>query len=82
MELVVSADSNFIMMILTRQHEVSAKVSEYRVVREYPNPNYWVPEISGSGFSGLNSGNVFHYPNFLWPELADPKKSGNPNAQG
>ena len=25
---MVSADSNFIMMILTRQHEVSAKVSD------------------------------------------------------
>jgi hypothetical protein len=52
------------------------------VVQEYPNPNYQVPEISGSGISGLKSGNVFHYPNFLLPELPNPKNSGNPNAQG
>jgi hypothetical protein len=39
-------------------------------------------EISGSDISGLNSGSVFHYPNFLLPILPDPKNSGNPNAQG
>ena len=57
----------------------NAGFSEYRVVREYPNPNtntnYRVPKIAGSGFSKLNSGNVFRYPNFLLPELPDPKNS-------
>ena len=52
-----------------------------RVNREYPNPNYRVPEIAGSVFSGLISGNNFHYLNFELPELPDPKKSGDPNAQ-
>jgi len=54
-----------------------------QVNREYPNPNpnYRVPEIAGSVFSGLISGSNFHYPNFDLPELPDPKKSGNPNAQ-
>jgi len=46
-----------------------------RVNQEYPNPNlnYRVPEIVGSVFSGLISGNNFHYPNFKLPELPDPK---------
>ena len=39
------------------------------------------PEFAGSVFSELISGNNFHYPNFKLPELPDPKKSGNPNAQ-
>ena len=52
-----------------------------RVNREYPNPNYRVPEIAGSDFSGLIPGNNFHYPNFELAELPDPKKSGNSNAQ-
>ena len=36
------------------------------------------PELAGSIFLELISGNNFHYPNF---ELPDPKKSGNLNAQ-
>jgi hypothetical protein len=57
--------------------------SEYRVVREYPNPNLnlRVPEFAGSEFSKLKSGTDFYYPNFSLPELPDPKYSGNPNAQ-
>ena len=39
------------------------------------------PELAGSIFLELISGNNFHYPNFELPELPDPKKSGNPNAQ-
>ena len=42
-----------------------------RVNWEYPNLNYRVPEIAGSAFSRLISGNNFHYPNF---KLPDPKK--------
>jgi hypothetical protein len=35
----------------------------------------------GIVFSGLISGSSFHYSNFELPELPDPKKSGNPNAE-
>ena len=54
-----------------------------RVYRVYPNPNpkLRVPELSGSDFSELKSGSIFYYPNFVLPELPDPKNSGNPNAQ-
>ena len=54
-----------------------------RVYRVYPNPNpkLRVPELSGSDFSELKSGSIFYYPNFILPELPDPKNSGNPNAQ-
>ena len=54
-----------------------------RVYRVYPNPNpkLRVPELSGSDFSELKSGSIFCYPNFVLPELPDPKNSGKPNAQ-
>jgi len=46
-----------------------------------PEPELSGTRNSGSIFLGLISGNNFHYPNFELPELPDPKKSGNPNAQ-
>jgi hypothetical protein len=40
------------------------------------------PELVGSVFLGLLSGNNSHYPNFSKPELPDPNFAGNPNGQG
>jgi hypothetical protein len=40
------------------------------------------PELAGSMFLGLLSGNNSHYLNFSKPELPDPNFAGNPNAQG
>jgi hypothetical protein len=51
-----------------------------RVFREYPNPKCRVPDLLGSIFLNLVSGSSFWNPNFLKPELPDPKFSGYPNA--
>ena len=55
----------------------------FRVFRVYPNPNpnFRVPELSGSSFFKQISGSNFENPKFLKPELPDPKFSGYPNAQ-
>jgi hypothetical protein len=51
-----------------------------RVVREYPNPKFRVPEFSGIAKPVVISGNDSWNPKFWKPELPDPKYSGNPNA--
>ena len=55
----------------------------FRVFRVYPNPNpnFRVPELSGSSFFKQISGSNFENPKFLKPEIPDPKFSGYPNAQ-
>jgi hypothetical protein len=51
-----------------------------RVVREYPNPKFWVPEFSGIVKPVVISGIDSENPKFKIPELPDLKFSGNPNA--
>jgi hypothetical protein len=50
------------------------------VVREYPNPKFRVPEVSGIEKPVVISGIDSQNPKFKKPELPDPKISGNPNA--
>ena len=52
-----------------------------RANRDFPNPNFRVPEMSGSKNYGQISGVIFEDLIFLKPELPDPKIRVYPNAQ-
>jgi hypothetical protein len=60
----------------------ASNLTDSRVVRENPNPNpnFRVPELSGSSFFRQISGSNFENPKFLKTELLNPKFSGYLNA--